>query len=209
MSTEKAVHSTLAYDGKVESIFWVGNMADVRSAEDNQKLLIEVVKRFDAYINASNTKIAVLLSYCMAYIGGLGFKLVDISDKRVHDAAWWILLGLCLASVMATLWAAHFGYRALAPHVASGRASHELPSLLFFGDVATHPGGRDGYVSAVNRLTEDELVRDLAAQVHILATITQSKFCMIDRATRCIVRIQMPLFGLILVLLLTALQSAA
>lgn len=182
-------------------------MTEFRKPEDNQKLLLEIIKRFDTYINASNTKIAVILSYCMAYIGGLGFKLVDISDKRVHDQCWWFLLVVCLVSAVVTLWAAHYAYLALAPQVPSGRAAHEQPSIVFFGDVATHPGGRDGYVASINQLTEDGIVRDLAGQAHTLAAITQSKFALIDKATKLIVQVQIPMFGLILVLLLTALQQ--
>jgi hypothetical protein len=184
-------------------------MAEFRKPDDNQKLLIEIIKRFDTYINASNAKIAVILSYCMAYIGGLGFKLVDISDKRVHDTGWWLLLVVCLVSAVVTLWAARFAYQALAPQVPSGRGAHEPPSVVFFGDVATHPGGRDGYVASINQLTEEEVVRDLASQAHTLAAIAKSKFALIDKATQSIVRVQIPLFALILVLLLTALQQSA
>lgn len=182
-------------------------MTKFRKPEDNQKLLLEIIKRFDTYINASNTKIAVILSYCMAYIGGLGFKLVDISDKRVHDAGWWLLLAVCLVSAVVTLWAARYAYQALAPQLPSGRAAHEQPSVVFFGDVATHPGGRDGYAASINQLTEDGIVRDLAGQAHTLAAITRSKFALIDTATKWIVQVQIPIFGLILVLLLTTLQQ--
>lgn len=97
-------------------------MADRRSADEQQKLLLEIIKRFDGYINATNSKIAVVLSYCMAYIDGLGFKLVDLSDKREHDCAWWLLLSVSLLSVLATLVAAHFAYRALKPQTPPGRA---------------------------------------------------------------------------------------
>lgn len=182
-------------------------MVELRKPDDNQKLLVESIKRFDTYINASNTKIAVILSYCMAYIGGLGFKLVDISDKRIHDTGWWLVLLVCLISAVVTLWSARFAYQALAPQVPSGRGAHEPPSVVFFGDVATHPGGRDGYVKSINQLTEELIVRDLAGQAHTLAAIAKSKFALIDKATKCIVYVQIPLFVLILVLLLTALQQ--
>ncbi len=183
-------------------------MAGLRKPDDNQKLLIEIIKRFDTYINASNAKIAVILSYCMAYIGGVGFKLVDISDKRVHDTEWCFLLAVYLLSAGVTIWAARFAYLALTPQVPSGRAAHEQPSIVFFGDVAKHPGGRDGYVTSVLQLTEEEVVRDIANQAYMLAAITHSKFALIDKATKCIIYFQLPMFALILVLLLTALQSS-
>lgn len=181
-------------------------MSPPRKTDDNQKLLLEIIKRFDTYINASNAKIAVILSYCMAYIGGLGFKLVDISDKRAHDAAWWALLLICLLSVVITLWAARIAYQALAPQLPSGHAVHEQPSVVFFGDVATHPGGRDGYVTSILHLTDEVILRDLSIQAYTLATIARAKFVLIDKSTQCLVRYQIPLFALILVLLLTTLE---
>lgn len=182
-------------------------MANPRECDEQQKLLLEIIKRFDSYINSSNSKIAIILSYCMAYIGGLGFKLVDVSDKRSHDLAWWGLLVASLLSVAVTLWAARYAYLALHPQVPSGRAAHETPSALFFGDVAEHPGGRDGYAASLRDLTAEEVVKDLAGQAHTLAGIAARKYALLGSATRCIVRAQIPLFGVILAVLLTALQK--
>ena len=184
-------------------------MGNPRGCDDHQKLLIEIIKRFDLYINSSNSKIAIILSYCMAYIGGLGFKLVDISDKRVHDLAWWGLLCVALASVVVTLCAARYAYLALNPQVPSGRAPHEAPSVVFFGDVTAHPGGRDGYAMAIGGLTDEQIVQDLASQAHTLAGIANSKFALLGKATKCIVHAQIPMFALVLVLLVTALQKQA
>ncbi|WP_250517892.1 Pycsar system effector family protein [Caballeronia sp. INDeC2] len=182
-------------------------MADLRKFDDQQKLLLEIIKRYDSYINSSNSKIAIILSYCMAYIGGLGFKLVDVSDKRAHDAWWWGLLLVSLASVGVTLWAARYAYLALHPQLPSGRASHEGPSAIFFGDVARHPGGRDGYAASLGAMTDEEVVKDLSHQAHTLAGIAAHKFSLLGQATSFIVHFQIPLFGVILAVLLTALQQ--
>lgn len=184
-------------------------MADKRSADEQQKLLLEIIKRFDGYINATNSKIAVLLSYCMAYIGGLGFKLVDLSDKRIHDCAWWVLLGVSLVSVLATLVAAGFAYRALKPQTPAGRALHEKPSVIFLGDVASHAGGRDGYAAYLASLTHEDVVADLSSQAHILATIAASKFRLLSSGITWLVRIQLPSFAFVLVMLITALSKAS
>ncbi|MBO2985829.1 Pycsar system effector family protein [Burkholderia pseudomallei] len=182
-------------------------MTNPRECDDQQKLLLEIIKRFDSYINSSNSKIAIILSYCMAYIGGLGFKLVDVSDKRAHDTAWWGLLLVSLMSVGVTLWAARYAYLALHPQVPSGRAAHEAPSVLFFGDVAAHPGGRDGYSASLRALTAEDVVRDLSGQAHTLAGIAAHKYALLGKSTSYIVRAQIPLFGVILIVLLTALQK--
>lgn len=182
---------------------------ETRGQEDQQKLLLEIIKRFDTYINACNAKVAVILSYCIAYIGGLGFKLADIADKREHDIAWWVLLGISLLSAIATLASAYFAYKALSPQTPSGRAPHESPSAIFFGDVATHPGGRDGYVASVENITSEEVVKDLASQAHVLATITQSKFALVKKATSLIANLQIPLFLITIALMITSLTITA
>uniref|UniRef100_A0A0H2XUA6 Uncharacterized protein n=1 Tax=Burkholderia orbicola (strain AU 1054) TaxID=331271 RepID=A0A0H2XUA6_BURO1 len=95
-------------------------------------MFLEIITRLDSYINSSNSKIAVILSYCMAYIGRLGFKLVDVSEKRARDVVWCGLPRLSLMSVEVILWAARYAHLALHPQVPSGRTAHVAPSVLFF-----------------------------------------------------------------------------
>src|SRR4051812_5859834 len=123
-----------------------------KRAENQQKLLIEIIKRYDSYISATNSKVAVILSYCMAYIGGIAFKIIDLSGKPHHDWIWWVALALAAASAAVTLYAAYRAYEALNPQTPPGRAQHENPSIVFFGDVATLAGGRDGYVKRINEI---------------------------------------------------------
>lgn len=181
-------------------------MSETHELGEKHKLLTEIINRLDIYINATNSKVAIILSYCIAYIAGLGFKLSSLSDTQIHNASWYLLLSIYLLSVVFTLLAAHYAYRAMAPQLPSGRATYELPSTIFFGDIAKHPGGRDGYVMSVLQLTEEDVVRDLAKQAYTLATIADSKFALIVKAYKCIVRFQIPLFALFLVLLLTAIK---
>ncbi|WP_321879433.1 Pycsar system effector family protein [Burkholderia cepacia] len=184
-------------------------MAGTRTHEEQQKLLLEIIKRFDGYINATNSKIAVVLSYCMAYIGGLGFKLVDLSDKRLHDNWWWALLAISLLSVLATLVAAKYTYQALRPQTPPGRALHEKPSAIFFGDVASHAGGRDGYAVYLGSLTAEDITADLSSQAHVLASIADSKFRLLGCGIAWLVRVQLPSFGMVLVMLITSLSKAS
>ncbi len=108
-------------------------MAGTRTHEEQQKLLLEIIKRFDGYINATNSKIAVVLSCCTAYIGGLGFKPVDLSDKREHDWAWWGLLAVSLLSVLSTLVAGQYAYPAARSSCKrQPPARHTRNPLLFF-----------------------------------------------------------------------------
>ncbi|ASD83717.1 Pycsar system effector family protein [Burkholderia gladioli] len=157
-------------------------MAGTRTHEEQQKLLLEIIKRFDGYINATNSKIAVVLSCCTAYIGGLGFKPVDLSDKREHDWAWWGLLAVSLLSVLSTLVAGQYAYPAARSSCKrQPPARHTRNPLLFFCDVASHAGGRDGYTTYLVSMTAEDVNTDLSAQAQVLATIAASKFRLLGR----------------------------
>lgn len=163
------------------------------SAENQQKLLFETIKRYDSYIGTTNTKVAVILSYCMAYIGGLSYKVIDLSAEGSASCLWWVALILVGASVLASLFAAYRAYEALNPNVASGRDPHEPPSIFFFDDVANMTGGRDGYVTRVSEITDSEVVQDLARQAHVLAKILSTKMKTLNRSIRILVQTQLPL----------------
>lgn len=164
-----------------------------KRAENQQKLLIEIIKRYDSYIGATNAKIAVILSYSMAYVGGVAFKIIDLSAKRDHGWGWWLALTIAGISVTATLYAAYRAYEALNPQTPSGRALHEKPSIVFFGDVASLIGGRDGYVNRINEITDSEIVEDLARQAHVLANIVSKKMTILNGSIRAIAKVQLPL----------------
>lgn len=162
-------------------------------AENQQKLLFEIIKRYDGYIGSTNAKIAVILSYSMAYVGGITFKVIDLAAKRNADFIWCLALFLAGASVVATLCAVYYAYAALNPQSPPGRAQYEKPSIVFFGDVANLVGGRDGYVNRINEITDSEIVEDLARQAHVLASIVSNKMGLLNRSVRILAKIQLPL----------------
>lgn len=172
----------------------VANSGDgSKHAENQQKLLIEIIKRYDSYIGATNAKIAVILSYTMAYIGGVAFKIIDLSTKQKHDEYWWLALIIAGVSVAATLYGAYRAYEALNPQTPAGRGSHEKPSIVFFGDVASLAGGRDGYVNRICEISDAEIVEDLARQAHVLACILSKKMRTLNGSIYVLARIQLPL----------------
>ncbi|WP_143220615.1 MULTISPECIES: Pycsar system effector family protein [unclassified Achromobacter] len=176
----------------------------LKRAESQQKLLFEIIKRYDGYIAAANAKVAVILSYSMAYIGGVVFKVIDLSAKRTHDDIWWAALILAALSIASTFYAASLAYAALNPQTPPGRAQHEQPSIVFFGDVASLEGGRDGYVSRINTISEAEIVDDLACQAFVLASIVSKKMMSLKKSIATLVKAQLPLsLATILLLCLT------
>ena len=164
-----------------------------KELENRQKFLIEIIKRYDSYISSANAKIAVVLSYSMAYMGGVAFKIIDLSAKRTQDCIWWIAIGVAGASVIATLYAVFRAYEALNPQTPSGRAQHEDPSIIFFGDVSSLTGGRDGYVMRINEICDEEIVEDLARQAHVLACIVTKKMSTLNKAIQALAMWQLPL----------------
>ena len=164
-----------------------------KQTENQQKLLIEIIKRYDSYIGSSNAKIAVILSYSMAYIGGVAFKIIDLSAKRSHDCTWWLAIVISSASVLVTLYAMYLAYRALNPQTPPGRAPHEQPSVIFFGDVANLVGGRDGYFQRIKEISDTEIVEDLARQAHVLAGIVSNKMAILNQSIDVLAKTQLPL----------------
>lgn len=172
-----------------------------KRSENQQKLLFEIIKRYDAYIGAANTKIAIILSYCMAYIGGIAFKIIDLIAKRDHNWTWWLPIVSAGISIAVTFYSAYRAYEALNPQMPSGRANHEKPSIIFFGDVSGLNGGRDGYVHRINEITDAEIVEDLSRQAHVLANIVSRKMALLNQSTQAIAIIQLPLSLLTILLL--------
>lgn len=164
-----------------------------KRAENQQKLLFEIIKRYDVYISATNTKIAVILSYCIAYIGAISFKIIDLSGTRSYNSVWWIALGLATLSALATFVAANRAYAALNPQTPSGRGDNEAASVVFFLDVAGMSGGRDGYVNRIKTIEDPEIVEDLARQTFVLASIVGSKMKILNRAIGILIKYQLPL----------------
>lgn len=175
---------------------------DLQSNDDNQKLLLEIIKRYDTYINSCNAKVAIILSYCMAYIGGLGLKLIDTPGKWQHDINWWVIVILSMISFFITLKAAKQAYEAISPQMPSGREKYDPVSLIFFGDVARFPNGKIGYTQQILTSTKAKVIEDLAGQAHALATIADLKFRLLKKSINTIVEIQIPIFILILVIFL-------
>lgn len=165
-----------------------------KQVENKQKILLEIIKRYDAYISAANTKIAVILSYAMAYIGGVTFKIIDI-NKNNQVISDYIYLGIWLlaaASVLATLFSAYKAYLALNPQTPSGRGDNEEASIIFFGDVAKMAGGRDAYVNRIVKIEDEEILKDLARQAYVLAGIVESKMLMLKNSIDALVTFQIP-----------------
>lgn len=168
------------------------------------KLILETIKRFDGYITATNSKVAMIISYCIAYLAGLMLRLNVFDATGLPLWAAVAVFSVAALSASITAWTTKYAFSALAPRTPSGRADHEAPSIFFFGDVASYAGGRDGYVKRVRDITQSELEVDLANQAHVLAGIAKAKYDDIGMAVKWLVRGQVPSLVLTVFLLIIA-----
>src|SRR5699024_9156730 len=66
-------------------------------------------------------------------------------------------------------------------------------SLIFFGDVAFHPNGVNGYVQDIFAASPESTLRDISEQVYLVAHIVQSKFENLKKAITVIKLLVFPL----------------
>lgn len=172
-------------------------------SEQQTKNLLEIAKRIDSYVNATNAKIGIVLSYSAAYLAGIALKSQDILKPGLPLTLRAILAGCAVISTFAALMATIRILQALEPRLDTGNDASEQRSLIFFDDIANRSGGRDSYVAAYRNSSDDLFATDLAQQVHTVAKIASTKFRSISNAIWWLKNVNAPFF-LLLVLTLIA-----
>lgn len=176
--------------------------------EIKTKHLIEIIKRYDTYVNSCNAKAAIILSYCMACIAGISFKTIDIFSKYCHEKSLiYIILAITfVVTIFFTLKSSKIAYEAIYPKLNNGNSSHEKKSMIFFRDVATINGGREAYIKFWEDLNSKDLLNDYSKQVFIMAKITNEKFSTLSECISIIKNKQIP--SIFFSLFILALSSA-
>lgn len=150
---------------------------------DKIKFLWDVIKRYDSYIGAANSKVALLLSFCTAMLIGLIFKTKDIVEKINIDLLKYSIFILSFIILIASIKSIYHLLKTVFPDTSSYTAGK---SLIFFGDVAGTENQATGYHQNILNLTEDETIKDLSFQTYELAIITSNKFKEIKKAVNTI-----------------------
>lgn len=144
--------------------------------EKKIKNQLEVLKRIDAYIGATNTKCTIIMSYCAAAIAFIFVLLRELDlDKAslVLMVSVGVFIVLALAAAMCCLVLATL---TIFPVTYSNPKSHTGKSLIFYGDIDRFDGGAGGYVKQVKEASDEEFLDDLNNQIHTLSTIVNKKF---------------------------------
>lgn len=172
-------------------------MATKKEYEEKQKLLIEIIKRFDLYINSTNTKIAIILSYCTVCFIGIGIRFATSFHK---ESPQWYFYATFIVFIILTSYIIKIAYNTLYPDTNPGHSEREKQSIFFFSDVASFDGGRDAYKEKIFQITAEEIVDDLSGQAFILANIANDKFKMLQKIIKWVVLGHLPLVLLFVIL---------
>ena len=169
-----------------------------RFAHEHVDFCWRVIQRFDGYINATNTKAAIVLTFNSLTFATVVLKWGELSQNfgysKVALGVAAILFVVCAVASVASLW---FGLNAIIPMLSSPKEPGKYHSLVFFGHVAEFVTP-DAYADAVRAGTMDSAVEDLAKQAHALGRIAALKFSQLTWAARLIVFVQLPAFLLMI-----------
>ncbi|MCC5787427.1 MAG: hypothetical protein JJU33_12090 [Phycisphaerales bacterium] len=164
--------------------------------------LWKTIGRTDTYIGTTNAKAALIVAFDTFLLGGLLLKAGDILTPLkptpwAHTTSLWLIAAIAVASVV-SLW---ITISVAQPLLTTNKRPGDYHSRIFFGDIAEvkDPGA---FVIQVRNADEDEMLNDLAQQVHIVSSIACTKFKRLRWATRVAVFTQIPV---LLALLLVAL----
>lgn len=153
---------------------------------DDQKIRIsglwDTLKRYDSYISTVNFKSGLIASFNTAVFAGVILKTEEITklSVKLHSATALLLSLISLLSILSIFWV----IRSIWPNLKSaslGNSKNQQPSLFFFASVSKNFTA-ENYAETLRTSTVDALEKDLAIQVHEVASLTLIKFRRIARA---------------------------
>ncbi|PLX98334.1 MAG: hypothetical protein C0623_13540 [Desulfuromonas sp.] len=137
----------------------------------------DIIKRNDSYINSTNTKAALLLTFSVASISALAYNCPKI----------WLVCGATLYKIVACIVfsvtffllasSARLAFNAIFPNTTPGNKS-----LISFVHIAKKESNPDSYYDEFSSVTKDELLRDLCHQSVVLSSIASGKFKLLSRS---------------------------
>jgi len=158
--------------------------------ENKIGFLFDVIKRYDHYIATSNFKIGLTSSFLVAVIVLL-FKIFESLTKLNLSDNWnYAFLALLTLTLICCVFSFINIFRAVHPSLDSSENKH---SAIFYGDVITTNNGETGYYENIQKMNENEFLKDLAFQTYQVANITNDKFKKIGRAINIVLYGVLPL----------------
>lgn len=151
---------------------------------DDQKIRIsghwDSLKRFDIYIGSVNFKCGLITTLNAAVFGGVILKSKEIItiDETVSKPIATLIFLIIILSALSIIWV----IRSIWPNLKSLSTSSGAPSLYFFGSISKNFSAQS-FADKSHSTSIDEIERDLAIQVHEVASITSLKMRHISTAS--------------------------
>jgi Family of unknown function (DUF5706) len=173
---------------------------------DRRDFLWKVIGRYDFYMGSVNAKAAFLIAFNAFVITGIVLKWSDILQLygTKYPFANLVASILLAAVALASLVSLFFTFQAVNPFLKSPKDPRSYHSAVYFGHVAEY-NDPEKYLSHVNELDAEKVVKDLAYQAHTLAKGTAGKFGWINWAIGAILYAEIPIFSLRVVIVVCVL----
>ncbi|HCF2415316.1 Pycsar system effector family protein [Pseudomonas paraeruginosa] len=144
--------------------------------EDGVKNLFEIIKRIDGYIVSTNSKAAIVMSYCAAVIGWFTLGFERIYSNFVSPYLYWPALVFGGLLVLVSSYCLYLAVSVILPRTNSTAVDEDDDSLIFYGDISSCKKGAEGYATCISELKIEGFIRDQCRQIHAVAGIASAKF---------------------------------
>lgn len=152
--------------------------------EDGVKSLFEILKRIDGYILSTNTKAAIIMSYCAAVIGWFTLGFDRIYSTFVNSYLYWFALVLGVLLVLVSSYCMYLAVSVILPRTNSTALDDSDDSLIFYGDISSLRKGAEGYADKLSELKVEDFILDQSRQIHAVAGIASAKFDDLKRVSK-------------------------
>jgi hypothetical protein len=139
----------------------------------------DIIKRHDHHINATNTKAALVLTFCVASSSALAYncpKVWGICGASLFKLIAVLVFGLTFVLLIVS---AKFAFKAIFPNVTPGNKS--LISFVHIAEKASEP---DTYHEEFSALSNEDILCDLCHQSVVLSSIANDKFKLLIYSVR-------------------------
>lgn len=170
--------------------------------EANAKMeqLWKVMQRYDQYINATNTKATIILTFNSLIISGLLLKWSDLITMYKPIPCFVIISAFFLITIaFASLYSLFYAFKVVNPYLVSPLKPQEYHSKIYFGHVSMFETGED-FAKSIDKSDAECFFTDLCYQVHILAKGITQKYERLKKSFQIIEYCMIPALFILLIL---------
>jgi hypothetical protein len=185
------ISNTLQTSGNSASRLSTGNHPVAETAGEKLQLATQLLDRIQGQIRVVDEKIRALFSANTLLAAALTFTH-QINLHSLPQPWGPLALAGSILMLLATVGSVVLALIALTPRLHSG---NKAPGLFFFGDIAGLPA--EQFSQEFQRLTEEEVLAQVLAQIHTNAQIALVKNRYMARSSRLLFLVLVLWFGLL------------